>query len=90
MREKVDPDKTHTPEEAVVLIKELATSKFDETVELHLRTGADTRHADQFGEGCDHLALRSGQGDPGVGVSQRVKVRSWPGRPVPTTWERMT
>ena len=61
MREKVDPDKTHTPEEAVVLIKELATSKFDETVELHLRTGADTRHADQLVRGVTTLPYGLGK-----------------------------
>ncbi|MCK9487362.1 MAG: 50S ribosomal protein L1 [Dehalococcoidia bacterium] len=47
LREKVDPDKAYGVEEAVALVKECATAKFDETVELHLRTGLDGRHADQ-------------------------------------------
>ena len=47
VRSKVDRDRFYTPEEALALVKELATAKFDETVELHLRTGLDGRHADQ-------------------------------------------
>ncbi len=46
-RTKVDRDTTYEPRDAVRLVKECATAKFDETVELHLRTGLDGRHADQ-------------------------------------------
>ncbi len=34
-------------DEAIALVKKLATAKFDETVEAHIRTGCDGRHADQ-------------------------------------------
>jgi len=44
---KIDRDTNYTPEEAVKLLKEIATAKFDETVELHLRLNIDPRHADQ-------------------------------------------
>jgi large subunit ribosomal protein L1 len=44
---KIEPDKAYGPEEAVKLAKEAAFARFDETVELHLRTGLDPRHADQ-------------------------------------------
>jgi large subunit ribosomal protein L1 len=44
--EKVDHEKLYEPKEAVDLVKEAAFAKFDETVELHIRTGLDTRHAD--------------------------------------------
>jgi large subunit ribosomal protein L1 len=44
---KVDEDKLYTPEEAIALAKEVAPAKFDETVEVHLRTGLDPRHAEQ-------------------------------------------
>jgi large subunit ribosomal protein L1 len=44
---KVDKTQTYDPAAAVYLVKETATAKFDETVELHLRTGLDGRHADQ-------------------------------------------
>jgi large subunit ribosomal protein L1 len=45
--EMVEPEREYQPAEAVALVKKTATAKFDETVELHLRTGADPRHADQ-------------------------------------------
>jgi len=46
-RTKVDKDQLYDAATAVALVKESATAKFDETVELHLRTGLDGRHADQ-------------------------------------------
>ena len=45
--EQVDSDRTYEPAEALDLAKKGAGAKFDETVELHLRTYADPRHADQ-------------------------------------------
>ena len=45
---RVEPDKLYQPEEAIDLLKELASAKFDETLEIHLRTSADPRHADQM------------------------------------------
>jgi large subunit ribosomal protein L1 len=45
--EKIDRDKAYQPKEAVELIKKSATAKFDETVELHLRMGLDSRSATQ-------------------------------------------
>ena len=47
VREKVDRDREYATTEALALVKETATAKFDETVEVHLRTGLDGRHADQ-------------------------------------------
>lgn len=44
--EKVE-DRLYSLSEAVKLVKELATAKFDESVELHVRLGVDPRHADQ-------------------------------------------
>jgi large subunit ribosomal protein L1 len=46
-REHVDRDRLYEPGPAMTLVKENATAKFDETVELHLKTGLDGRHADQ-------------------------------------------
>src|SRR3989442_10402885 len=43
----VDKDKPYAPDEAISLAKQASYVKFDETVELHLRTGLDPRHADQ-------------------------------------------
>ncbi|MEI6135831.1 MAG: 50S ribosomal protein L1 [Chloroflexota bacterium] len=47
LREQVDPDKAYPIIEAIGLVKKCATAKFDETVELHMKTGLDGRHADQ-------------------------------------------
>ena len=44
----VDRDRNYAPEKAVELAKETARAKFDETLEIHLRTGSDPRHADQL------------------------------------------
>ncbi len=44
---KVDRTKLYEPEEAIALAKETAAAKFDETVEIHIRTSCDGRHADQ-------------------------------------------
>ena len=43
----VDRATLYTTEEAVSLVKKTSTAKFDETVEAHIRTGCDGRHADQ-------------------------------------------
>src|SRR6266508_885761 len=43
----VDRSKVYTPAEAIALAKEAHFAKFDETVEVHIRTGLDPRHADQ-------------------------------------------
>lgn len=44
---KIDRNKLYSRSEAVELIKETATTKFDPTVEVHFRLGVDPRHADQ-------------------------------------------
>lgn len=44
---KIDRDKLYTRSEAIQLIKDTAFTKFDSTVEVHLRLGVDPRHADQ-------------------------------------------
>lgn len=43
----VDKETLYDVSEAVALVKKTATAKFDETVELHLKLGVDSRHADQ-------------------------------------------
>lgn len=45
--ELMEPGRAYEPAEAIKLAKEAAYAKFDETVELHLRTSLDSRHADQ-------------------------------------------
>mgnify|MGYP001445144687 FL=1 len=43
----VDKTKLYDPEEAMELIQKIANAKFDETVEVHIRLGVDSRYADQ-------------------------------------------
>ena len=58
---KVDRERLYDPREAVALLKELATAKFDETVEVHIRTGVDPRHADQVIRGSAALPAGTGK-----------------------------
>ena len=44
---KVDPNKHYSSREAIALAKETSITKFDATVEVHLRTALDPRQADQ-------------------------------------------
>jgi large subunit ribosomal protein L1 len=57
----VETDKIHSPFEAMTLVKELATAKFDETIEAHFRLGVDTRQADQQVRGSVSLPNGSGK-----------------------------
>lgn len=65
--EKIDETKEYNAQEAIALLKEIAYAGFDETVELHIRTGLDTRHADQQLRGTILLPH-------GLGKSQRILV----------------
>jgi len=63
----VDPEKYYTPAEAMDLIKQTATAKFDESVDVALKLGVDPRHADQQVRGTVVLPH-------GLGKSVRVAV----------------
>ena len=56
----VDRATQYEPSEAIALVKKTATAKFDETVEIHIRTGCDGRHADQQIRGA--VVLPNGTG----------------------------
>jgi large subunit ribosomal protein L1 len=58
--DKVDRDRAYPPAEAIALIKDTASAKFDETVELHVLLGVNVRHADEQLRGT--LALPHGLG----------------------------
>ena len=60
-REGIDPKKLYSLEEAVKLVKERATAKFDETIEVALNLGVDPRHADQMVRGVVELPNGSGR-----------------------------
>ena len=63
----VEGQTNYDPQEAVALIKQPVKLKFDETVEVHLRTGCDPRHADQLVRGVTSLPH-------GLGKQMRVLV----------------
>lgn len=60
LTEKVDRNKQYTIDEAAALVKDIATAKFDETVEIHFRLGIDPRKSDQNVRGT--VALPHGTG----------------------------
>ena len=59
-RAKVDREREYSPHEAVRLVKETKRASFDETVEVHIRTGLNVRHADEQLRGT--IALPHGLG----------------------------
>ena len=67
LESEIDKNKEYYPKEAVEIVKKSANSKFDETVELHIRTNADPRHADQNVRGVTVLPH-------GIGKQVRVLV----------------
>ena len=56
----VDRANLYEPAEAIALVKKTAVAKFDETIEVHIRTGCDGRHADQQVRGA--VVLPNGTG----------------------------
>ncbi|QOY60502.1 50S ribosomal protein L1 [Thermophilibacter immobilis] len=58
---KVEQSKLYTPKEAMGLVKELSSAKFDETVEVAIRLGVDTRKADQNIRGSISLPHGTGK-----------------------------
>jgi large subunit ribosomal protein L1 len=59
-RAEIDREREHSPAEAVAAVKRSATAKFDESIEVHIRTGLNVRHADEQLRGT--IALPNGLG----------------------------
>ena len=57
----IDRTVAYEPAEAIALVKKAAVAKFDETVEVHIRTGCDGRHADQQVRGAVVLPKGTGK-----------------------------
>jgi len=64
---KVDPNKNYAPAEALALVRDTSITKFDATVEVHLRLGVDPRQSDQQVRG---VCLMPG----GLGKTVRILV----------------
>ena len=60
-RESLDRNAHYSIEEAVKLMKQMATTKFDETVEIAMNLGVDPRHADQMVRGVVNLPNGTGR-----------------------------
>jgi large subunit ribosomal protein L1 len=73
--EKVDEDREYQPDEAMALVKEVSTTSFDGTVELHIRLGVDPRHADQVVRGTVVLPHGTGKQPRIVAFAQGDKAR---------------
>lgn len=58
---KIEKNRLYTPEEAIALVKETATAKFDETIDVALKLGVDPRHADQQVRGTVVLPKGTGR-----------------------------
>lgn len=58
---KIDKSRLYEPLEAIKMVKEMATAKFDETVEAHVKLGVDPRHADQQVRGTVSLPHGTGK-----------------------------
>ena len=56
----IEKNKTYDPQEAIALACQTSKAKFDETIELHIRLGVDSRHADQQVRGA--VVLPNGTG----------------------------
>jgi large subunit ribosomal protein L1 len=57
---KVDRERQYEPADAVALVRSLSSAKFDESIEVHVRTGLNVRHADEQLRGT--IALPNGLG----------------------------
>jgi large subunit ribosomal protein L1 len=72
---KVDRSRIYAVDEAAVLVKELATAKFDETIEVHLRLGIDPRKSDQNVRGTVSLPHGTGRTVRVLAFAQGDKAR---------------
>ena len=69
----VDRAALYTTEDAVSLVKKTSAAKFDETIEVHIRTGCDGRHADQQIRGAVVLPHGTGKTVRGLVFAKGVK-----------------
>jgi large subunit ribosomal protein L1 len=72
---RVDRDQLYEPTEAVKLLREVSYVKFDPTVEVHIRTGLDPRHAEQMVRGSVVLPAGTGKKVRVLAFAQGEKAR---------------
>src|SRR5712692_3757620 len=71
----VDHDRLYDPSEAVKLLRQVSYVKFDPTVEVHIRTGLDPRHAEQMVRGSVVLPAGTGKRVRVLAFAQGDKAR---------------
>lgn len=81
-RERVDANKSYPLDEAIAILKETATAKFNESVEVAVNLGVDARKSDQGVRGATTLPHGTGS-EVRVAVFTRVKMQTRPRRLVP-------
>src|SRR3546814_11472779 len=76
---KVDALKLHAVDDAIKAVRDLASAKFDETLEIAMNLGVDPRHADQMVRGVVTLPAGTGKDVKGAGFArgdQAAKARA--------------
>ena len=74
LQKRVDRAQLYAPDQAAALVKELATAKFDETIEAHFRLGVDPRKSDQTVRGTVALPHGTGKSVRVIAITQGDKV----------------
>ena len=77
----VDREKLYGIDEAITLLRELKSAKFDETIEVALNLGVDPRHADQMVRGVVTLPAGRPRAVPCGTASALTRLRPRPCRP---------
>ncbi|MBI4458094.1 50S ribosomal protein L1 [Candidatus Uhrbacteria bacterium] len=67
LKAKIDPKKTYSPEEAIALVKETSTTKFNSSIEVHVRLGIDPKKTEQSVRGTVTMPH-------GIGKTKRIAV----------------
>ena len=71
---KVDREREYEPAEAIALVKDLARANFDESIELHIRTGLNVRHAEEQLRGSIALPHGLGKDVTIIGLQRMVEI----------------
>ena len=87
---QIDKNTLYDTDEAMELVVKTATAKFDETVELHVKLGVDSRHADQQVRGAIVLPHGTGKTQRVLVFAKGDKADEPPRPPAPTSWARWT
>lgn len=61
IKAQTDPKKTYSPEEAIDVVQKTATTKFDSSIEVHIRLGIDAKKGDQMVRGTVSLPAGTGK-----------------------------